>query len=181
MNNWKKRILENKEQAAALVIAIILLTAMELLGFALAILSQIDVTVAANVVKNEQTAYWAEMGLNMAIDTAVDRSKHPEHGAMTMNQPLQLFSADLRGKKGYSPGTDPYPRYAAWVMWFDVTAPTAGSNANSMFRVYRAWAQGVDEKGLVKRQQAEFVLSSGAAGVKYGRGRKLAAGTYLGR
>ena len=186
MNRWKKRMLENKEQAAALVIAIILLTAMELLGFALAILSEIDVSVAANVVRNEDAAYWADMGLNIAIDAAKDSTLNPttsKFGAMQFLAKKEISSADLNGRYIYAAGTDPYPRFNCSVIWYDVTAPGEGQRAGIMSPVYRAYCQGESSSGLIRKAQAEFSLNNTGTekgGYKFGSGRKLADATYLG-
>jgi Tfp pilus assembly protein PilX len=68
MSRFKQIFLERREEGMALVIAIVLLTAMELLGFALSTLSDIEYSVTGNVVKSEEALRAAEQGVMIAMD-----------------------------------------------------------------------------------------------------------------
>jgi len=97
MSRLKKMFLERREQGMALVIAIVLLTAMELLGFALSTLSDIEYSVTGNVVKSEEALRAAEQGVWIAMDYI---KNHPSELASA--GPFTRCSQWYRNKSLYS-------------------------------------------------------------------------------
>ncbi len=123
MNRWKEGLRERKEEGAALVIAIILLSAVEILGFALITMSQIDYSVASNIARSEETYYYAEQGVMIGIDWVSD----PINAALVpVGSTQQIYSAEHRGKAVYAVNADPWPRWQTTLTNLGVAPPRPG-------------------------------------------------------
>lgn len=152
MNFWKQKIMAKKEEGAALVIAIIILSAVEVLGFALITMSQIDYSVATNIARSEEALYSAEQGVMMGIDKVVNDENPPV--APIGGTVYTLYSADYRGKGNYSTGSDPYPRWEAVIKFLGLVPPRPGEP--SSFKTYRYLIEctGTGIRGVTRRIKA---------------------------
>lgn len=188
MGNWKQRLMENREQGAALIIAIVLLSAMEVLGFALITMSEIDYSVTGNLVRSEEALRSAEQGVMIAIDNVISREADLQgvaNGTEIANPPC---SASYRGRVAYTGGcgSDPYPRWSTKVIKVsNVSFPKAQPSGYRNF-LYRIESTGESARGLVRTIIVEIgIKGKGSLNIKSGEGAaalglesKLAATSY---
>lgn|GEM_PF-1659520 len=167
MRRFKEKLLKNPESGQALVIAIVLLVAMELLGFALTTLSEVDASTAVSLVKNDEALYASEQGVVAGIYwamTSVDATN------LAVGETWTLNSIDFRGKyyDKYINGTysEPFPRWSAVITNVGRVPGTLQENLLTyQFRVdsvgiggTRVGGLGMREAthGLVREQRVEF-------------------------
>jgi len=146
MSRWIQRMKDKRESGAALVIAIILLSAVEILGFALITMSQIDYSVAGNVARSEETLYAAEQGVMMAIDYLTSTERPPTLGE---GATYSISSTAYQGA-----GADKYPQWTA-VVTFLGEAPLGEGDPPSL-KIYRYMIDGTATgvKGVTRRVKA---------------------------
>lgn len=162
MRRLRARLLENRESGQALVIAIVLLVAMELLGFALTTLSEVDASTAANLVKNEEALYASEQGVVAGINWTLNRTNKI---AVEETQPLNSIS--YRGKyyNKYITGAEPEP-FPRWsVLITNLGRISGGLGENLLAYRYRVESVGIGgtraggmRRGLVREQRMEYGL-----------------------
>jgi len=90
-----RQLKEGKEKGAVLVTAIIILTLLELLGFALMTMSEIDMTAASNLAKAEASLYAAEQGVMMGIKWTVN-NQASLIGGSTVTLTSDMFQGKIR-------------------------------------------------------------------------------------
>jgi len=153
MKSLKERILSHKEEGAALVTAIIVLTAIELLGFALTTMSQLDMSISRNMIKNEETSYAAEQGVLLGI-AYVDKNRD----SMKVKYQVPICSAQTRGwgSTNYTCGSDAYPQWSDTITWTGIAPPSSGMGPGTKKNTYSVHSKGVGEDGLARFQWAEF-------------------------
>jgi len=171
MDRWKRLFTERREEGAALVIAIILLTAMELLGFALTTLSEIDYSVTGNMLRSDQGLYAAETGVMLTI---ADIEETPDLYA-NLDGGTWLFSCQFRGKNQCSVvNTDPLPRFRVNIFNYGMGGnPGVPLTAGTMVYLYHINSIGIAAVGLERR----IVVEAGILGKSYYQfhpGNKLA-------
>jgi len=113
MGRLKQRLMENKEKGAALVIAIILLTAMEVLGFALTTLAEIDYSVNGNLVRSEVGLTAAEQGVMMGIDYIQNNQSILRNAGPSTHFTICSSDTNIHGQNHYTGGcgSDPFPNW----------------------------------------------------------------------
>ncbi len=154
MNNLYIKLREKKEAGAALVIAIILLSAIEILGFALITISGIDYSVASNLARSEEALYASEQGVMMGIEWT---RNHP--GQLAYGDSTDLYSATYRGKETYGTGTDPYPKWAATVTNVGMAPPSPGQVLTNKTYRYLVESVGRGVPGLTRTIKVELGMS----------------------
>jgi len=153
MSVLKDRLKAKKEEGAALVIAIILLSAVEILGFALITMSQIDYSVAGNVARSEETLYAAEQGIQIGIDFIANNP-----GSVPADSPYAIDSLSFRGEESYSQSNEPYPRWNANLRKMGKAPPLPGQPLSLDSFRYFIESTGVGVNGVLRRIRAELSI-----------------------
>ena len=185
MGRLKQRLMENKEKGAALIIAIILLTAMEVLGFALTTLAEIDYSVTGNLVRSEEGLYAAEQGVMMGIDYIENHQSTFKNAAAGTHFYINSSDANIHGQNHYTggPGSDPYPNWRVDMMSYGrAVFPVSMAKGYKNYR-YHIVSTGQGAAGLNRTQIVEvgiratsvFDSRTGENGPVPASKRKLAA------
>jgi len=187
MSDWKQRLIANKEKGAALVIVIILLTAMEVLGFALLTVSEIDYSVAGNLVRSEEALRASEQGIMIGIDWVINNESSLRGVANGTELSGTPCSATFRGRGTYtSCGSDEPPRWTTRIVKVgDVDFPRALPLGTKNY-LYRIESTGEGARGMTRtimvevgiRGKSVWDVRSGESAAALGLESKLAATKY---
>jgi len=182
MSNLLERLREKKEAGAALIIAVILLSAIEILGFALITMSEIDYSVASNLARSEEALYASEQGVMMGIEWI-----RANPGTLGYGDSTVINSATKRGKEVYGTGADPYPKWDATVTNVGMAPPSSGQVLTNKTYRYLIESVGSGVRGLTRMIKVELGMSEAPKGgglqpipdaMDPNITRKLAATTY---
>jgi len=154
MSRWRQRFTEKKEEGMALVIAIILLSALEILGFALITMSEIDYSVANNISRSEEAVYGAEQGVMIGIDAVLNNS---DMNSLAAGATVGIHSYTYRGEGTYSANdlSEPYPRWNAVVKALGEAPPETVLTLK--FYRYQIESTGIGLRGVTRRIRAEIL------------------------
>jgi hypothetical protein len=183
MGSFKQRLMENREQGQALVIAIILLTAMEVLGFALTTLSEIDYSVTGNLMRSEEGLYAAEQGIMRGIDDILNNQTYWRSAGLGTVRTISSADTNIHGRVHYTggPGSDPLPNWTVTITNIGITfypIPLPRGYKNYRFHIV---STGTGATGLTRQEIVEIgIRSMGVFDSRSGEGgpvstRKLAA------
>jgi len=185
MGRLKQRIMENKEKGAALIIAIILLTAMEVLGFALTTLSEIDYSVTGNLVRSEEGLFAAEQGVMMSIDDITTNQTFWKSAGLNTTKTICSSDTSVHGQNHYTGGcgSDPLPNWTSTiknigVSFFPIPLPRGYKNYRYHIESTGSGAVNLTRMEIVElgiRAMSVFDTRSGENGPVPASKRKLAA------
>jgi len=185
MGGIKQRLMENKEQGAALVIAIILLTAMEVLGFALTTLSEIDYSVTSNLVRSDEGLYAAEQGVMIGIDDILNNQTFWRSAGLNTTRTICSSDNLIHGRNHYTGGcgSDPYPNWHVDITnvgpsFFPIPLPRGLKNYRYHIVSNGSASAGMNRTEIVEigiRAMSVFDSRSGENGAIPASKRKLAA------
>ena len=157
-----KRYLEGlkkrKEEGAVLVTAIILLTLMEILGFALVTMSEVESSIAANLARNEEAYYSAEQGVYMGINWIAENP----YALSVGGAPQVINSSLVQGKSSsYTWGQDawPYLRWETTIANIGYAPYQPGRRTDYDTYWYRIESVGQSTGRITRRIRVEFALS----------------------
>jgi len=158
LKGYLEGLTKRKEEGAVLVVAIILLTLMEILGFALVTMSEVESSIAFNLARNEEAYYSAEQGVYMGI---IWIGKNPY--ALSVGGSSQVIDSSLvQGKSSsYTWGQDawPYLRWETTIANIGYAPYQPGRRTDYDTYWYRIESVGQSTGRITRRIRAEFALT----------------------
>jgi len=165
LEKYLRQVKEKKEQGAVLVTAIIILTLLEILGFALITMSEVEASVASNLARNEEAYYSAEQGVYMGMLWISQNSALLSQVGISQT----VDSSTFQGKsQDYTWGQNswPYLRWETTITNLGYAPYERGRRTDVETYIYRIESNGQSTGQITRRLRVEFSFSpelSGAA------------------